>query len=337
MTQIAFSFADSTARATSNLLRGAVEIHTPEPLKCKNIWLRSRWSTHGSGNTTEGEGLSLSLFQGELSPGTHRFEFELPLPGQGPFTYHGHYTNLRWEAECHVDIPWAIDKKERHEFDYYGENLPASSRPQPPPQAKAHKRSVGLPWMIAGVFVASFSLLPASSLLSDGELEAGSAGTLFLLAFFALAMGAALFGFGAKRAMASRVVRRPHITLEPWPAHPGGATTYRFDFMPGAELEVNAITLRIKGCESVVYGAGTNITRYNHVFFDESFVLLDHRMCERGEPVSLTHPISLPAGAPPTMDLTDNKVHWVVSTHVDIPNWPDWHDDHAMIVTPAPS
>ena len=42
-----------------------------------------------------------------------RYEFGLRIPGDGPISYEGHLSRIRWAVMVRIDIPWGRDVVER--------------------------------------------------------------------------------------------------------------------------------------------------------------------------------------------------------------------------------
>ena len=328
-------FFDDHLRVEGGVLRGSVSLSTPEPLQCKDITLTPRWSISGS---TQGQGQGVSLFQGELPAGMRRFDFEVPLP-IGPFTYEGHHITLRWEAECHVDLPWAIDKRARYEFDYPGEQLPAEKlKALPPPR---HARRLGgyvrALSALLGLLLVGATLWGGTWMLPDVTEMGGEASITFVVMLLAvlLLVGYLLF-LGLRAWFSSRAVRQPHARFSTWPAHPGSEATYLLDFTAGADLQVNAVTLRLRCYERIIRRQNKNTQRREFTLHDETFTLHGAETYTRDQKVALAHTFTLPHDAPLTLDVADNGVFWVLSAHIDLAGWPDWRQDTELLVMPLP-
>lgn len=330
---VEFTHQDRRAFSPGDRVEGELVITTHKPLKCKNVLAKLQCTAHGYGNTTSKDIESTSVFMGELPAGIHRFPFSFELPA-GPYTYHGHYTNLEWGVQGYLDIPWAIDKKHFDTFMLLNRQLPAHIIEVIPEQPDAHKHSSGFGWLgCGGILALVAGLLGLITIMEDGDMICFALGA---------ALPAAIFLFVGMRAfLASRVIHTPHITLDPWPIRPGQASLYRFTFTPGSDLTLNSVVVELKCKEVVVRGHGTDSTTHTHEVYSDIFTLNAGEHHPKGKPVELAQEILIPDHVPASFELPSNRVVWTIETRVDIPNWPDWKDSHALHVaashtTPTP-
>ncbi len=307
-------------------LCGEIVIRTQKKLKCKNVLAKLQCFAHGYGNNASKEIAKLSVFQGELPPGTHRFSFEFMMPA-GPYSYQGHYTNLEWGVQGYVDIPWAIDKKTTEHFTLSSAHIPSHLAEQVPAQPDAHKNGQGLIPLVIGSGVMGLGVvLGVVALASDTVIA--------IIAIALLVIGGIVFAIGLRSFLAARVITTPHITIEPWPLRLGQSAQYTLTFTPGTYLNLNSASLKLVCKEIVVRGSGTDATTHTHEVHSEVYNLTAGSSHQKGQPVTLTQAVTLPAHLPTSFTLPSNKVVWELHTHIDIPNWPDWKDSHAVHVCP---
>ncbi|HHV22085.1 MAG TPA: sporulation protein [Propionibacterium sp.] len=75
------------------------------------------WRTEGRGDRDR-RVIGVQTFpftRGQPTTAT-KFPFRFVLPPDGPVTYHGHLLRIIWSVNTRVDIGWALDPRESHEF-----------------------------------------------------------------------------------------------------------------------------------------------------------------------------------------------------------------------------
>jgi hypothetical protein len=104
---------------------------------------------------------------------------------------------------------------------------------------------------------------------------------------------------------------------------------------PKKNVSVNAITMKLEAREEVVSGSGSNRTTHRNVFLEKEQTLQDATVLSAGVEHRFPLDVSLPADAPYSVDLSDNKLIWNTKVRVDIPRWPDWTKDLRIMVAPS--
>ncbi len=310
-------------------IKATVTVRTQKDLKCKQLYVRLQLQAHGRGNTTHQKIQEISVFSGTLPPGIHTYQAEFVLP-YGPYSYSGHYTNLTWEIQAYIDIPWAIDKKESTHFFLSNKGVlqPDMSQVIIPATPDAHRQKSGTGMLgIAGLVFLPLTLFFLFMTIFQDESLCGCMG---MSAVVTLLLGF----FGTKRFMASRVVTQPHIHIDPWPIELGKPLNYGLSFIPGVDLELNSVMATLTVSEVVVSGHGTDATTHRHTIHEETIPLTVKSHHTKGQKLEFKHEFFIPEHLPATFQLPSNSVVWTLKTHIDIPRWPDWSDEHTLHVLP---
>ena len=352
---------DKTRYRGGETVTGTVEVRTDAEVQCKGLTVECRWRTHGKGNTARGPAQEVELFQGTWRAGTtqqYAFSFELP---HGPFTYHGHYLNIGWFIRARADIPWALDPKAEEEIglepapdiEPQWANLVASVNDLP----RALRAEVQPP-LAAGQPAAPASRL--SSALGAGCLAILAIPLLGLIGIaiyqgIALARGEthwmdALIWIGVTIVLVGALARGPLKVLrnrwaqkrlgdvgfdvEPLTLRRGQMLKVRFSCRPRQATPVNDATVRITAEERVTRGSGTNRSTYRQQVFSHEEALPLGRSLPAGLPFQREIEVPIPDDAPASFVASDNRLDWTVRLHLDIPRWPDWSEDRALLVHP---
>lgn len=127
---------------------------------------------------------------------------------------------------------------------------------------------------------------------------------------------------------------RGAVVLAPWPLAPGMTSRYTLTFTPGQDITINGISLILKGEEQATKGAGEHSTRLTHLVHEQSFTLTGETHLKKGQQAQFTFDLPIPPHAPFSFRSESNVIAWTLDTHIDIPNWPDWQNEHALEVVP---
>lgn len=317
------------------LVTGRLIVEVFDAVRCDGLSIQHRWKTHGRGNTDQGIADSEVVFVGEWEePGTYEYEFEFTQPN-GPQTYHGYHLNVDWYVYATVDIPWALDPDAEvdHLARYTGsreayvigseDNLESSD-----------EQMQGCLGCLGGVgltlvFVALFSVW---SFLQDGE------GASLAIGLVLFAVGGGLAWMAFSRILASNKLGEIEVSFDPERAFPGEEVTCRVSITPPKSTELNGLEHILSAAEVVVRGSGTNKSTYRKDLFEASATSdwTGPETLEGGVEHLFEQTFVIPEDAPPSFDSgDDNKLEWLVETHVDIPSWPDWSGRDTLIVVPG--
>lgn len=324
------------------IVRGEVTADVYESVSFNKLTLHREWRTHGRGNKTTGGATSTVLAPaGEWSPGAYRFPFEFQVPN-GPFTYRGNLLNVDWYLRAELDVPWAFDPKNEIE-------IPVLPGPSPEladrgPEFAAHYATVrrkggGSGGMIAGLAVGTIfagvgsvmAIIGVTS-LAVGKFDGfcpGSMGLIFVVT------GAGAGYMAIRNRLAQRRIGRPEVSIGPRDVAPGGAIDVRIQLQPAAVVELASVKVTLLGEEVVVSGSGTNKTTHRHTLHETALVLASDRTLSPHELPHFDGRFDIPASAPWTFKASSNEVKWRVTVHLDIRGWPDWSDEHPIVVRPA--
>lgn len=328
--------SDPTYRA-GDPIRGHVLVRVDSSCRCNALTLGPAWRTHGRGNTARGEAKGVELFRGEWTAGEeHAYPFELRAPSW-PWTYHGHEVNLDWSLVARADIPWALDPKAEEEIVIApgGDTTDAEVELERHGRATTAHARFGLCLALIGLSFAMSGLAAMATgvlVVLQGEL-----GGLVAVPFGALfaAVGAGIAFLGVRNDLAQIRLGRIDVSLSARRARPGDVVTCVVRLSPRADVQLNGVTMRLRGCEVAVRGSGTNRTTHTHELHDEQVVVDgSRRSVRRLEDVELEQTFRIPADAPYSFFVPDNSVAWSISVHVDVAGWPDWTHEEPLIVLP---
>ena len=317
---------DNVTYYAGEFVSGTMILELEKKTNCRSVTASLGWYAHGAGNDAATIVETLTVHSGELEPGVYRFPFRFNLP-PGPYTYHGHYLNVDWYVEGTADVPWATDPKGDEDFIL----LPSRDVRPPDPELPAHTEATdtGMAGIIVGAGIAALSVLCGLYGIVEEE-DFGMA----CCAAIGLIIAAVALYYGFHRFLATRLVGDVRFGAEPWPVHPNDTFTHTITFTPKRKMLVNAITATLVGKEEVVEGHGSDRTTHTNVLFEQSVEVASNGTLEGKQEVTFRAAFTIPDGPFYTISATDNTLSWEVTTHIDIPNWPDWEDKHQVVVTP---
>lgn len=306
-------------------ISGVVNIHLEKPTKCKKLNINLAWLGHGKGDAE----YNIVDFQDphdgtQLAAGQHRFPFEFRLPA-GPYTYAGEYTNVTWLIQVHMDIPWARDAKEDATFLLLPG--PVNHPPEPEMESAVVKDDNGF----GGAIVAVVILVPSALFFLYEVFEEESIPCCGLIG---LIFGLFALYHAVHRFMSTRLVGNVSMSAEPWPLHPGQTFEHTIKFTPKLEMTVNAMTVTLIGQEQSIEHHGSSSTTHSFPVFEQEIVLARDAVLPKNELAVFKAVFDLPDHAPFSFECSNHKVVWNISTHIDIPYWPDWEDSHDVQVMP---
>ena len=301
-------------------ITGLVRVVVDGDVKCSGLEVQSVWRTHGRGNVASGTAGQATLFSGQWNEGeTTEYRFELPI-AQWPPTYHGHYLNIDHFVDARAKIPWSFDPKATASFMVH----PTCGSEQ----AKVVKPVTEMNNLIGCII--GFMVLAFMAAFLTGMAVAGP----FSLIFLALPTIGFLIWFFRKflpRWLLGEVVGRFPVEM----ICPGETVEGELTIEPKKAVSINGITMQFQAREQCISGSGSNRTTHKHVFYDQTEVLQEATTLAAGVKHRFPLPVSLPADAPFSLDLDDNKLIWSATLRVDIPRWPDWVKEVPITVVPA--
>ena len=319
-------------------LRGAVVVSADDEVQADGLTLKVGWATHGKGNRDREEIAELELEPPRLiSREPYRVPFEVRLPN-GPATYHGHYVNLDWTAEAAVDLPWKLDPKARAEFVL--EPDPAQPYAGGPVLKLNTLRSKGRGTARLGRIVGAGAggLFAVVGLAVAGFAGLGSGGDgipgVIFGAVFALVGGLVLWK-SVQNLVASAYLGDVAVEVVPEWARPGDAFTLGVTVQPARATQVTRVVARLGCSERAVSGSGTSRTTHLKEVFSREVEVSGPLALEAHQLHTFQAPLAIPASAPPTFAAHDNAIEWQVAVRIEVPNWPDWSDTVALVVTPS--
>lgn len=238
--------------------------------------------------------------------------FEISVPEDAPVSYNGRHVAVRWHLEVRLDVPWEIDPVHRVSF---------TVRPREAAVAPA-----------AEVPHAPVNSLPARIFFGSLIVVA-----LLLMLVVALPIGAGLLvctGLAAAVLYAFQRLRFSRFTFTVTPVGEvrlNEPIRYALAFRTRQRLRVNAITVKLCGCEVWQTGTGKSSHCHEEPFLEEAHCLLTDTDLDPGEfrqegefRIAADNPSSVPFA-----------IRYRVEAHVDIPKWPDAQRKRFLDVLPV--
>ncbi|MBI2571846.1 MAG: hypothetical protein HYV63_32960 [Candidatus Schekmanbacteria bacterium] len=331
-------------------IRGRVVVMVDKDVTCKKLEITQVWKTHGRGNA-QMRCLDRALHASpEWSAGRqYAYPFSFRAPAM-PLTYHGNLLNVDHYVDATADIPWARDPRASEDYvltpgpnshrDYLA--TPPDFTKQGTEPASGCARALGwilLPLIIVLLVGLAVFILPIALIVlvvgyvrrRAAESKLGPVDVTLnapLLPEPADTTSkahrvAAAFTSGSKRKRAGK-----HVII------PGQVVQFTIAFTPPGALEITRISARVGAEESVRAGSGTDAKTFTHQIWQQDLELSGSMSPPAGMPVRRTVEVAFPDVPAYSFEITDNKLSWTMSVRVDIPHWPDWVRDVAIVMIP---
>lgn len=303
-------------------ITGVLRVDADKDVNCKGLEIKSLWKTHGRGNVASGVAETQTLFAGQWRAGQQEeYRFELDIADWPP-SYHGSYLNVDHYVEARAKIPWGFDPKASEPF---------LMRPTCGPEGAAVKNSatelgktagciIGLVIMciFSGIAVAMFQSMGIFALLFV-IVPGMIGGTIWFLKVF----------------LPKWALGEVTCELNGDVFSPGENVTGELCIRPKKDVSINGVSMIFRAAEVCISGSGSNQTTHTNVFIENDETLQDSTVLKAGTENRFPISIAVPADAPYSLTLSDNKITWTTNLRVDIPRWPDWTKDLAISVVPS--
>ena len=301
-------------------ISGRVEVTVDKDVTCKGLEVRTHWTTHGSGNIDIGSEDSVIIYQGDWRAG-HRatYAFEVPI-SEWPPTYHGHHLNIEHFVEARANIPWAFDPKASQPFQMHSTKHEGTGK-------KSSYKQGGFNWIgLLFAFAALAFFFNAGprlfSLSSIGVWFLGGIGVIVLV-FWIIRSVLPKWALGS---VSAELDAESYCT--------GGTIGGTISISPRKSVQINGIQMTVSGQEKCVSGSGSNRRTHRHTLYEGKEQLAESMILNPGHPNQFALGFTLPADAPPSIDLDDNEIQWSVDLRIDIPSWPDWYISMPIQINP---
>lgn len=314
-------------------ISGNVFVDVNKNVHCDGLILTLGWRAYGRGNRHVEVDQELLLFQGQWSRGeTVAYAFELTLP-PGPHTWHGELVNVDWYLRAQADIPWAIDPKAELDFvvERGEEPLKTPDISLPMIDGRLHPVATLIPTIAALIMPAMGALFAFVSLVAVlfGQFQ------MILFGLLGICMGA--FGaWNSRKQIGNLLSRRKlgdvSLRVSPTATVPGEAVEATLSMTAREDVKIEEVKIALILRESATSGSGTNRKTYTHdTIIDDDILLQEHRLF-RDQPYSTALTMTLPADAPASFSVSDNRILWIVRADVDMPGWADLFEEFYLTV-----
>jgi hypothetical protein len=322
---------------------GEVEATVDAPVRCRRLSATLNWRTHGKGNSDEGPGQPLALFEGDWAPGVYRYPFRFMAPS-APATYHGELVNVDHYVTVRADVPWAIDPKAEADILVLGGGAAEFGGRAPKGIAPAEVQKVmgvvpnlaiGCGGIVALICLVIMGMAVASSV-------ARGSGALGILLDALSTIPAPLFlvagllgvGWGLMHKMRAARLGEPEVTVEPLRPKVGGEVSVVIAISPRADVTLEDVSFDLVCAEVATRGSGTNETHHRHEVSRAGQVLDGGgTVIPAGQTVRRSGRLAIPVGSPVTFSSANNRVSWMLQARVRVAGWPAWSLDVPLTVS----
>lgn len=223
------------------------------------------WYAHGRGDATQAFVDRQFLFEGEWEAGryyTYNFEVELP---PGPYTYHGKYLNVDWRLKAEADISWSTGRPTAEQeliLEPSGNEssfrLAGDRR-----EDETVSTSGDEPVSVSGLLMAILLLTVGLIFLPVAIMGEHDGAWIFSLGL--LSVGGWLLFQSVRNALAEQRLGNVDVQLSATEVHPGETLHCRVGLIPSGTVQLNKITVLLRGYEQVVTDSGSEECLYTHV------------------------------------------------------------------------
>lgn len=314
---------------------GEIAVKLDAPVHCRRLSATLNWRTHGKGNSDEGKGESLALFEGDWTPGEHRYSFRFMAPA-APATHHGQLINVDHYVVARADIPWASDPKAEADILIEGgdaADFTTTGAAKTVSPAEVQKVMGIVPNLAIGCGgIVALICLAVMGVALVASVRRGSGVVGILLDELGtipapLFLAAGLFGvwWGVVHKMRAARLGEPEVSVEPKKPRVGGMVSVEFVINPRTDVALEDVSFDLVCTETATSGSGTNKTRHNHELVRAGQVI-DHGglTIPAGQPVRRNGQLAIPAGSPVSFASESNRVAWHVEARVRVQGWPAW-------------
>jgi hypothetical protein len=91
-----------------DIVRGRVDWYT-DGRAPKGVSAQLEWGTQGRGTRNVGV-QGRVRHDGESGPIPPSFDFQFPIPPEGPMSYDGRLLRVLWQVTARIEIPWGRDE-----------------------------------------------------------------------------------------------------------------------------------------------------------------------------------------------------------------------------------
>jgi len=316
---------------TGETISGSIEIRAKEDCKCNGIIVKLIFVAHGAGNLSSSNVDTTTTKCGSFTAGetkTLPFSFQIP---QGPVTYHGDKLNVDWYIQVAIDIPWALDPTHKSKFLV----LPGPNASTYHP--KGHTPTIARTRLTKASLLGLVLLAMGGSLLYFVITDLDSYGSGIFVSGFLIFLGMICLLTDLRNLVASSSLG--HVAVSHSPSAPRGGDTVEITttFTPRKSGEINNIVTQLVAEEIVLHttssGKNSTTTRYTSIRSSQEQRISGPIQLRKGHRALFKQSFVIPEDAPPSFMTVDNQLEWSARIAIDVPNWPDWEDNHEIIVS----
>lgn len=322
--------------AAGDRLAGHMEIQTEQHVACREVALSLNWHSGIATNYEEGAKQRVQLaHELQLASGeSRRFPFSLSVP-EGPPSYRGKAFDIKWNLTAQANLAGAPDARTERQITVRPRGTttdaslgPRFKRPSPGPRRFGTRRPRRV--VVLGIALALWFGMP---LVLPGGGAPGWGNYLFPL------VGLALIAYGLRAVVAKP--RLGHVTFryQPLDVRRSQEVRYTLTIQPTRDVLLDRLTVTLRAEESTVRGIQESTGRRRTEeqvaeAYTTSSVLAEHLTLGPQQPFSASGTFAIPETAPCTFAGVRSQLRWWVRLDAAMPRWPDWSEEHPLVVRP---
>ncbi len=154
-----------------------------------------------------------------------------------------------------------------------------------------------------------------------------------VLSIFAV-VGLGIIGKVIHLGLARLKLHPAKMVISRHPLHIGEEFTITFAQQSKGNVQINAVTAKLLCRESATYRRGTDTHTDRHNVHEDTFVVCEAGAADSFRDVTGEITLRIPEDAMHSFEANRNSVVWVIETHTDVPNWPDYTQHFLLEILP---
>lgn len=349
---------------------GTVYMELLDSCKCDKLTITFYWDTRGKGEYSSGKEVGVTLFSGKLKAGVHQFEFRYKIP-DGPSTFRGKIFGVRWNAVARAYLPWRIDPKYVTRFTVFGgprethineskedfEERYLGNGERIEKQTPTLKVLGMLMSSIAFLALIAFTLIAFTlyfkgfeffiSEIQDiyqGKFRLGKGLYISIMFVLFTMIFILIYLIYRNKKIVMRLLGKPELKVAPNLIRADDPVVFDLKFTPTKDINVDNITVWLKGAESVIENPYNNFSDTNtyssrntisDLFHDKKVELKWPHLCRRKTSCHYQKELFLPKDAPVSFSYEYKYVSWSIYIEINFDQGQKWVDSQSVYVLPA--